>query len=165
VAAVPSDDRPAQPEGRDEDALAIADVAGPYLHIACCLDESPGSLRALQEARRLRSFGHGRLTIVHVRPSPIVYGESLTLPPDDDLTAAASAWLNAQLEHVAGAESILLSGHAGGAVCDWARQARPDLLIAGAHRGRLARLALGSFAGYVAYHAPCNVLLVRPDAQ
>ncbi len=165
MADIPSGDRPADSaERRDEDALRTAD-AGPYPHIACCLDESPGSHRALLEARRLRAFGPGRLTIVHVRPSPIVYGESLALPPVDDLTAAASTWLNAQLEHVAGAESVLLSGHAGGAVCDWALTAHPDLLIAGAHRGRLARLALGSFASYVAYHAPCNVLLVRPDAR
>ena len=69
------------------------------------------------------------------------------------------------IAHVAGAELVLLSGLAAGGVCDWAREACPDLLLAGAHRGRRDRLTLGSFAGCVAYHAPCNVLLVRPDAR
>lgn len=48
------------------------------------------------------------------------------------------------------------------AVCAWAREHQPDLLVAGAHRGHLKRVALGSFASYLAYHAPSAVLLVRP---
>ena len=168
VAAVPSGDRSADAtERRVSDALLLSsEDPQPYEHIACCVEDSPGSRRALEEARRLRAFGPRQLTIVHVAPSPIVYGESLALPPVDDITNAASTWLNTEFEHVAGAELVLLSsGHAAGSVCDWAREACPDLLVAGAHRGRLDRLTLGSFAGYVAYHAPCNVLLVRPDAR
>lgn len=137
----------------------------PYEHVACCIDDSPGSRRALAEARRLRAFGPGRLTVVHVVPSPIVYGESLGMPPEDELAGAASAWFADETGSIEGAEPVLLSGHPGGAVCAWAREARPDLLVAGAHRGRMERIALGSFATYVAYHAPCAVLLVRPTGE
>lgn len=150
-----------QRRGRDALLLSSEDPQ-PYAHIACCVEDSPGSRRALEEARRLRAFGRGRLTIVHVTPS--LYGESLALPPVDDITTAASTWLTTEFAHVAGAELVLLSGLSAG-VCDWAREACPDLLLAGAHRGRRDRLTLGSFAGCVAYHAPCNVLLVRPDAR
>jgi nucleotide-binding universal stress UspA family protein len=149
---------------RGDDALPLSERPQPYLHIACCVEDSKGSRRAVEEARRLRSFALGRLTLLHVTPAPIVYGESLALPPVDDITNVASAWLTEEFAHIAG-ELVLLSGHAASSVCDWAREARPDLLIAGAHRGHLDRLTLGSFAGYVAYHAPCNVLLVRPDAR
>ena len=40
-----------------------------------------------------------------------------------------------------------------------------DLAVASAHRGRATRALLGGFASYVAYHAPCPVLLVRPAAD
>ena len=139
-------------------------TAAPYAHIACCVEDSPGSERALGEARRLRAFGPGRLTIVHVAPTPIIYGESLGLPPEDQIAHVASTWLAETVQRIDGADSVLLSGHAASAACAWAREAGVDLLVAGAHRGRLARLALGSFASYVAYHAPCPVLLVRPHA-
>ena len=135
----------------------------PYEDIACCIEDSAGSRRALHEAVRLRAFGPGRLTLVHVTPPSIVYGESLGMPPPDEIGDVASAWLAEQAKRVDGAESVLLSGHPGSAVCAWARDAHPDLLIAGAHRGHVERVALGSFAGYVAYHAPCPVLLVRPQ--
>ena len=46
-------------------------MASPYPHIACCLDQSEASGRALAEARRLRAFGAGRLSLVHVLESPI----------------------------------------------------------------------------------------------
>ena len=39
-----------------------------------------------------------------------------------------------------------------------------DLIVGSAHRGVVARTMLGGFAGYVAYHAPCPVLLVHPTA-
>ena len=98
----------------------------------------------------------------HVVAPPVVYGESLGPPPQDELEAVASPWLVEQAARVEGAESVLLHGHPASAVCAWALESRSDLLVAGAHRGRVARLALGSFAGYLAYHAPCPVLLVRP---
>lgn len=136
--------------------------AAPYEHIACCIEDSAGSRRALAEAQRLRAFGPGRLTLVHVAPRSVISGESLGSQPQDDLEAVASAWLTEQTRRIDGAEAVLLFGDAASAVCVWARDAGPDLLIAAAHRGHLQRFVLGSFAGYVAYHAPCAVLLVRP---
>ena len=102
---------------------------------------------------------------MHVAPAPIICGESLGLPPEDEVADVASASLRETALGNDGADSVLLSGHAGSAACAWARRGGVDLLGAGAHRGRLARLALGSFASYVAYHAPCLVLLVRPDTS
>jgi nucleotide-binding universal stress UspA family protein len=118
----------------------------PYSHIACCIEESAGSERALSEARRLRAFGPGRLTLIHVAPQPIVYGEGLGVPPADEITGVASAWLAGKAAKAPEVQQVLLSGHPASSVCDWAREHRPDLLVAGAYRGHLARVALGSFA-------------------
>ena len=134
----------------------------PYSHIACCIEDSRGSRCALEEARRLRAFGPGRLMLLHVTPPSIVYGESVGMPPEDEIADVASTWLADQSAAVPEAQSVLLSGHPASAVCAWAREHEPDLLVAGAHRGHLERVALGSFASYLAYHAPCPVLLVRP---
>jgi nucleotide-binding universal stress UspA family protein len=66
------------------------------------------------------------------------------------------------IEGAPGSEVVLLEGVAAPTVCDWAGQEGVDLIVAGAHRGLLQRVALGSFAGYLTHHAPCAVLLVRP---
>ena len=97
----------------------------PYSHIACCIEDSRGSRRALEEARRLRVLGPGRLTLLHVAPPSIVYGESLGMPPEDEIAAVASTWLAAQAAAVAEAQSVLLSGHPASAVCAWAREHQP----------------------------------------
>lgn len=110
----------------------------------------------------MRELGPGRLSLVHVAPSPVIYGESLGPPPEEVVSTAASDWLAGFAKSVEGAEPVLLSGHPGAAVCEWAERSDADLLVTSAHRGFVKRLALGSFAAYLAYHAPCPVLVVRP---
>ena len=63
-----------------------------------------------------------------------------------------------------GAKAVLLEGDPADAVCDWAARAGADLLIVARHRGAIARALHGSFAGRVAEHAPCPVLVLRPPA-
>jgi nucleotide-binding universal stress UspA family protein len=138
-----------------------------YGTIAVCVDESEASLGALAEARRLLSEG-GRLMVVHVLssaemavfPSPV-----LALPPGET-PEHAREMLGRLVRADAGEEGVLLAGeNAPAAVCDWAaREGRPDLLVAAAHRGGWARALLGGFATHLAYHAPCPVLLTRPLA-
>jgi nucleotide-binding universal stress UspA family protein len=36
-------------------------------------------------------------------------------------------------------------------------------MVAATHRGLVERALLGSFAGYLAHHAPCSVFLVPPE--
>ena len=134
----------------------------PYAHIACCLDASPGSDRALAEAIRLREFGPGRLSLVHATRLPWVSGFAGAAPDPQDVLNADRTWLAERAEGAPGSEVVLLEGVAAPTVCDWAGQEGVDLIVAGAHRGLLQRVALGSFAGYLTHHAPCAVLLVRP---
>ena len=134
----------------------------PYAHIACCLDPSPGSERALQQAVRLRGFGPGRLSLVHATRLPWASGFAGAAPDPTDVLEADRTWLTERADAVPGAEVVLLEGVAAPTVCDWAEQEGVDLIVAGARRGLLQRGALGSFAGYLTHHAPCAVMLVRP---
>jgi nucleotide-binding universal stress UspA family protein len=150
---LPAGVRAGQPTGPDE---------APYRHIACCVDDSPASARALEEAHRLRGLGPGRLSVVHAAPRPLI--EEDGPPPAGaprDIATEDDAWLRRTAAAIPGAEPVLLTGLPPEAVLDWAGDARPDLLVAAAHRGPVERVLLGSFAARVALEAPCPVLLTR----
>jgi nucleotide-binding universal stress UspA family protein len=123
-----------------------------WAHIACLVDASAASGEALREARRLRAQGPGRLSIVHVAHGP-----------PHDATQAAPEWLTAAAAEGPGDVVLLVNlGVPAAAACEWAAGARVDLIVASANRGLRDRIRLGSFAGHLARHAPCDVLLTRP---
>jgi len=159
-------DRDSTDAGRP--SLAEGEAMNTYRHIACCIDDSGASAKALAEAVRLRStFGPGRLSIVHVAPFPRVFasGPGAMVVDCFSLVESAREWLDERAAMVPGAEAVLLEGPPPGVVCEWAKGEAVDLLIAGTHRGPLERMLLGSFAGHLVRHAPCSVLLTRPAPQ
>jgi nucleotide-binding universal stress UspA family protein len=131
----------------------------PYRHIACCIDRSDVSMHVLAEAARLRAVGPGRLSIVHVSTWGILFGAypGVTAVDPEVVSEDAQRWLDDVVAAYPGAEGVLLD--------EWARQSDVDLIVASSSRGLVDRVLLGSFAGYVARHAPCSVLLVRPFAH
>jgi nucleotide-binding universal stress UspA family protein len=127
-------------------------TASLWAHIACLVDDAEASAAALREARRIRAQGPGRLSIVHV-----AFG------PPHDAAPAAPEWLAAAAAAGPGDPVVLVNlGVPAAAACEWAAGARVDLIVASAHRGVRERILLGSFAGHLARHAPCSVLLTRP---
>jgi nucleotide-binding universal stress UspA family protein len=137
----------------------------PYRHIAACVDDSDASKRALDEAVRLRGFGPGRLSVVHSMertPMPALVGEGAAWYPEDTAYEdRVRSWLD-EVAREAGGTPVVLEGYAAAAVADWASENGVDLLVAAAHRGMVERMLVGSFAAFLAHHAPCSVLLVRP---
>lgn len=139
-----------------------------FPHIACCVDGRPGSWPALAEARRLHRAGSGRLSVVHVAeldlPPLALAGTAIATPPIENPVRRAEALLRAMVESDQREYPVLLEGDGPAqVVCRWAAGAAwPDLLVVGSYRTPLARTLRGSFAGYLAYHAPCPVLVVRP---
>ena len=142
-------------------------MSAPYAHIAVCVEDSPASRRALAEAVRLRGMGPGRLSVVHAAPWPLLYTGGLGgwVPDPEDLFSQSKEWLDALVAEVGQGEAVLLTGYPPVVVVEWADEVRPDLIVVASHRGRVQRLLLGSFASYLAYHAPCPVLLVRPEPE
>jgi nucleotide-binding universal stress UspA family protein len=139
-------------------------VSALFPHVACCIDDSEASGLALAEAARLAGED-GRLSLLHVTQQPVLYPDpARTVMPDPaSVHERARRWLERRASTLPSAEAVLLEGHPGTAACVWADQARPDLIVAAAHRGLVERLFLGSFASYLAHHSPVNVLLVRAD--
>ncbi len=145
-----------------------------YRHVACCIDDSPQSEAVCAAGVRLVAEDpEAVVSLVHAVSIPTAV-MALPVPDMTTMVSGAQTWLDARGEQVARAvrdaggagrvEVVLLEGHAGVAVTDWASENGVDLIVAAAHRGFLDRALLGSFAGYVAYHAPCAVHLVRPGA-
>ena len=145
-------------------------MTGPtFAHIGCCIDDSAAAARALAHADALRALVGGRLSVVHVIPSPAFLtslAASLGGAPVHDTELeheAAEMWLDEQVQGREGAEAVLLEGHPAEVACVWARESECDVLVVASHRGRVERVLIGSFADYVAHHAPCPVLLIPPD--
>jgi len=139
-------------------------VSAPYESIACFIDRDDASMAALAEARRLSEFGTGRLRLVHVAPDPILMatGPYGLVAAPEDVYRDAERWLREQAAEIPGAQPVLLRGYPPAAACDYAAEAGIDLIVLAAHRGLVRRVMLGGFAAYVAYRAPCPVLVVRP---
>lgn len=138
-----------------------------YRHIACCIDGRRETRAALKEARRIHREGSGLLSIVHVveldLPPLTLAAPALITPPIADPTPAARGLLDGIVEPEHRERAVLLRGdNPARTVCEWAADVGlPDLLIVGSYRSPLARTLRGSFAGYLSYHAPCSVLVVR----
>lgn len=136
-----------------------------YSHIAVCVDRSDPAQDALRHAVALRDgLGADRLSIVHVAPWPMMYaGEAAGWAPDPaEIESAAGSWLEEVTADIPDSTSVLLEGYPPVAVCDWAGENGVSVLVAASHRGLVERVLLGSFAGYLVRHAPCDVLLTRP---
>ena len=140
-------------------------MPAPYRRIACFIEESAASTLALEEALSIREQSPGELHVVHVatRPYPLFVAMYASTPPYDDYVTAAGDWLGDRVADVPGAIPRLLEGWPPRAACQYVADAGLDLLVAAAHRGLVERAMLGGFAAYVAYHAPCPVLLVHPS--
>lgn len=140
-------------------------MPAPYATIACFIEDGPACRAVLEEAVALRAQSEGVLQAVHVIAEPAVLLSAPFAGPAPtvlDVGPAARQWLDATLGDVPGAEPVMLTGYPPRAACDYAAAAGVDLIVAAAHRGIVDRTMLGGFASYVAYHAPCPVLLVHP---
>jgi nucleotide-binding universal stress UspA family protein len=143
-----------------------------YRRVACCIESSPASDAVVAEAVRLVADG-GVLTLVHVVHTPVAV-MAVPVPDLGSVRDDADRWMAERAERLRAAlaergtdaevRTAILDGHAGVAVCEWAGRAEADLIVAASHRGLFDRALLGSFAAYVAYHAPCAVHLARPGA-
>jgi|1185.fasta_scaffold616892_1 universal stress protein A len=62
--------------------------------------------------------------------------------------------------------AVRASGSVAETIVEYAKQTRMDVIVVGTHgRGAIAHFFMGSVAEYVARHAPCPVLVVRPNAH
>lgn len=142
-------------------------MPAPYRNIACCVTADPACELVLAEAGALRAASQGRLYLVTVAGpahTSLAGPFSYYADPPAVLEEQAETWIAERAATIPGAVPVVLDGYAPRAVCRWAAANDIDLIVAAAHRGMVERTLLGGFAAYIAYHAPCPVLIARPPA-
>jgi len=119
--------------------------------------------RALEVARHLLAEG-GKILAVHVYEQP---NPSVSAYLDQEVLAQAYAdakdRLKARVKDATDVKPVLLKGHSGATITEYAASAGVDLIIVGSHKPGLSDYFLGSTAARIVRHAPCSVHVLRDD--
>lgn len=103
-----------------------------------------------------------KITLLHVVEH--IPGYAISYMPVDYLAEARTA-IQTELDELAapikGATGVVIEGHSGRSILDWADVNKPDLIIIASHRPGMQDLLLGSTAAQVVRHAACAVHVVR----
>ena len=133
-----------------------------YKKIIAALGLSHGhGVNALEMARCLKAED-GAIIALHVL-EPVPGFASNYLPPDhgSEIKKSAEAAIRERVGDQADAEVVVLTGHPGRAITDYAEEVGADCIIVGSHKPELQDYLLGSTAARVVRHAPCSVHVLR----
>ena len=107
---------------------------------------------------KLLATPEANITLLHVVEH--IPGYAISYMPADYLREARKA-IQGQLDDMAAklpnAQAVVIEGHSGRSILDWAEDNSPDLIIIASHRPGMQDLLLGSTAAQVARHAACAV--------
>jgi nucleotide-binding universal stress UspA family protein len=131
-----------------------------HIIVPMALDHGFGAT-GLALAQTLLNEG-GRITALHVYEQP---SGAVSAYLDEDTVrlafAAAEAKLTSRMANVPNAEGVVIKGHSGRAIIDYATSNTADCIIIGSHKPGLIDYLLGSTAARVVRHAPCAVHVMR----
>lgn len=151
--------------------------AGAFRTVVACVDFSPASLRALDQAARVAAQDGAALHVLHVFMPPWRRFHYRAPTPEADphfaqayrealerRLAAFAAGLGSEIEYLKPTYALFeYHGHRSGIV-EYARDAAADLVVLGTRgRSNLRDLLLGSTAERALNESPCSVLVVKPD--
>ena len=111
---------------------------------------------------QLLATPEAKITLLHVVEHIPGYAISY-LPADytSEVRVAIKADLDKMAADLPNAEAVVIEGHSGRSILDWAEENKPDLIIMASHRPGLQDYLLGSTAAHVVRHARCAVHVVR----
>jgi len=124
-------------------------------------DGSRDAEGAIAVARKLANEG-GAITLLHVIEN--VPSFALASLPSGYLMhrrKEAEAELAAMAADLPNGSSVVITGHSGRSILDWAADKGVDCIVIASHRPGLEDLLLGSTATHVVRHAQCSVHVVR----
>lgn len=117
--------------------------------------------KAIQVARTMKNEG-GEIIAVHVyEPLQGSVNAYVTEESVANAVKSAEAALAERVANESDVESVLIKGHSGRAITDYAEKIGADCIIVGSHKPGLRDFLLGSTAARVARHAPCSVHVLR----
>jgi len=129
--------------------------------VAIALDHSPNTNKAIEVARRLAGEG-ATITALNVMEEIPSYVANQI--PEDLLSnrrQEAEAALKAELGGVTDVKPVVIGGHAGRTIVDYAANGDFDCVVISSHRPGLQDYFLGSTAQRVVRHAACAVHVLR----
>ena len=131
------------------------------------LDQGHGS-RSMEIARRLRAED-GKIIAVHVLdkiPGFASYymspdNEKMPADIEKEIQAAAIKGIAERIGPEKDVEAVVLTGHPGRTITDYAEKIGADCIIVGSHRPEMKDFFLGSTAARIMRYAPCSVHVLR----
>ncbi|WP_135501913.1 universal stress protein [Roseovarius aestuariivivens] len=114
------------------------------------------------EVAKLLAGDDGKILIIHVIEQIPAYVISY-VPAEymDESRKAITAELNDIASKIPNAEGILVDGHSGKTIVEYASSHEVDCIVIASHRPGMQDLFLGSTAQQVVRHAPCAVHVIR----
>ncbi len=133
--------------------------------VLCAVDGSDDSLQAVRTAAALADQTGAELRLLHVIAGSARDERTWSLDPDEPNPSELEKAVEAATASGTRPIRELAIGRPESAIIEAAERGEADLVVVG-HRGLsgLSRTLLGSVSEYVASHAPCPVLVVRPRA-
>ena len=129
--------------------------------VAIALDHSPDSNKAIEVARLLAE-DDAMITALHVIEEVPAYVANLI--PDEVLVGRrpeAETELKAELGGLKDVTPVVVRGHAGRTIVEYAADSEVDCIVMSSHRPGLQDYFLGSTAQRVVRHAACAVHVLR----
>lgn len=124
--------------------------------------DSERDISAPLKLANLLATPEARITLLHVVEHIPSY--AISYMPADYLAETRVALQN-ELDKLAvdlpNAQALLIEGHKGRSILDWAEENKPDLIIVASHRPGMQDLLLGSTATQIVRNAGCAVHVVR----
>lgn len=135
------------------------------------VDASKESVKAMRWALDEARLRGSVVEVVHAYPTPELAAlpAVVTLPSDDELTAAALSVIEEVLAEVGPPSDVevirtVRAGGAASVLCEVAQDA--ELMVVGARGlGGFRGLLLGSVSHQVVAHSPCPVVITVPDQR
>ena len=134
-----------------------------YKHVLVPIsfDEDRDAIGAVGIARRLAG-AEGHITLLHVMEEIPAYAISY-MPPEylQESREAIMKELGEMAEELPNATGLVVDGHSGRTILDWAGENDVDCIVIASHRPGMQDMLLGSTATQVVRHATCAVHVVR----
>ena len=129
--------------------------------VPIALDHSPDTGRALNTARVLADADATITALTIVEELPTYAAQQLPEELLANRQKEAETELKAELGGVHGVKPVVVYGHPGRTIVDFARDQEIDCIVIASHRPGLRDYFLGSTAHRVVRHAPCAVHVIR----
>ncbi|WP_137702963.1 universal stress protein [Marimonas lutisalis] len=124
-------------------------------------DTERDAQEAIDVAKALAGKG-ARITLLHVIEHIPSYAISyMSQDYLDEAAQAVQAELEKMAEGIENAKAVVIEGHSGRSILDWAKENWADCIVIASHRPGMQDYLLGSTAAHVVRHAGCAVHVVR----